>query len=482
MRPRACRQTSATRGDLVPAQPPQTTLVPVRIVWLLTAAVVLAHVLVLRGLAMNLQTPDDLSTRVFSTRSIRITPPAAAPVALPRRPVSLTPPSRPETQTKRAVQPRTDGVLSSAAPVPVPPPAPVESPPLIAPLPEAIVEEAVGQVAPPEAAASAPESVSAANTGDPVATGRTDGAEPLMPAASAEAATTAAAAEAPVVSTEAPVVSTEAPVVSPEAPAVSTEAPVVSTEAPVVSTQAPAVSTQAPTVAIGAPAASAEYPVTVAVDATRPLTIPGSIRLAFDAVGKRGQLDYRALGDLTWLQDGDNYEMRLEMGDWFIGKRVLSSTGKLTAGGLAPARFSDKFRSERAAHFDRGAGRIVFSANTPHAELMSGAQDQLSIFAQLAALVAGDPLAFAIGTTITIQTAGPRDAEPWEFSVEREEMLYLPGGHVPALKLVRKPNSDYGQTVELWLAPELAFLPARIRITFRNGDFLDQQWKSSSPP
>jgi hypothetical protein len=231
-----------------------------------------------------------------------------------------------------------------------------------------------------------------------------------------------------------------------------------------------------------APTASAARPAAFAAAAVRPFIIPGSTRLSFDAVGKRGRFDYKAMGDLIWLQDGDNYEMRLEMGDWIIGKRVLSSTGKLTAGGLAPTRFSDKFRSERAVHFDRQQGRIVFSTNTPQAELMPGAQDQLSIFAQLASLVAGDPLAFPIGATLTIQTAGPRDAEPWVFTVEREEMLYLPGGQMPALKLVRQPNKDYGQKVELWLAPELAFLPARIRITFGNGDYLDQQWKSSSPP
>lgn len=231
-----------------------------------------------------------------------------------------------------------------------------------------------------------------------------------------------------------------------------------------------------------APAASAPSATALDTTAVRPLTIPGSIRLAFDAVGKRGRLDYKAMGNLIWLQDGARYEMRMEMGDWIIGKRVLSSTGELTGAGLAPNRFSDKFRSERAAHFDRQQGRITFSANTPQAELKAGAQDQISIFAQLASLVAGDPLAFPIGTTLTTQTVGPRDAEPWIFVVEREEMLNLPGGQVPALKLVRKPSKDYDQKVEIWLAPELAFLPARIKITFANGDYLDQQWKSSSPP
>ena len=122
------------------------------------------------------------------------------------------------------------------------------------------------------------------------------------------------------------------------------------------------------------------------------------------------------------------------------------------------------------------------TANTAQIALLPGAQDQLSIFAQLASLVAGDPFAFPVGATVTIQTAGPRDAEPWLFVVEREELLSLPGGQVPALKLVRSPNKDYDQKVELWLAPELAYLPARIKITFANGDYLDQQWKSSGPP
>ncbi len=215
---------------------------------------------------------------------------------------------------------------------------------------------------------------------------------------------------------------------------------------------------------------------------SRPFVVPGSIRLNFDATGKRGRFDYKAMGTLTWLQDGSGYDMKLEMGDWIIGKRVLSSTGKIGADGLAPTRFSDKFRSERAAHFDRNQNRITFSANTPQATLAPGAQDQLSIFAQLASMVAGDPLGFPIGTKVEVQTAGPRDAELWVFVVEREEMLYLPGGQVPALKLVRKPGKQYDQTVELWLAPELAYLPARIRITFANGDHLDQQWRSSAPP
>lgn len=409
------------------AQQPRTSPIPARTVWLLTGAVVLAHVLLLRGMALQLPVPQDMSTRVFSTRSIQIAPPAAAPAALPRRPVSRTPEPPPAPRPQRPAAPKTDGVLASAtrAPEPQPQPPPTDATP--PPLPAPPVELAAIDP-PPAAPVTAPVPV-----------------EPAT-AASAPAPIAAASAAAPA---PAPV---PAPVAVAPAPAPAASEPAA----------APAIARKA--------------------EATRPLVVPGSIRLAFDAVGKRGRLDYRAMGELVWLQDGNDYQMRMEMGDWIIGKRVLSSTGKLTGAGLAPTRFSDKFRTERATHFDRQRGRIVFSTNTPQAELLPGAQDQLSIFAQLASLIAGDLLAFPIGATLAIQTAGPREAEPWVFTVEREEMLYLPGGHVPALKLVRHPNKDYGQKVELWLAPELAFLPARIRITFENGDFLDQQWKSSSPP
>lgn len=408
---------------MLPAPQPQSPPVRTRTVWLLSAVVVLVHVLVLQGMAVNLRAPDRLSTRAFTTRSIQIQPPPATAAPLPRRPVSLTPKPRPRPQSKRPVRPKTEGVLAASAPTAQAMPEPAPEPPA----PE-----------PPTPTPTAPE------LPEPTVDMASQAPEPALDVAVAEPTPPASASIAS----------------APAAVASARQA-----EAPI---------------AQAAPTQPA--PDLVAAAATRPLTIPGSIRLAFDAVGKRGRLDYKAMGDLVWLQDGASYDMRMEMGDWIIGKRVLSSTGTLTASGLAPTRFSDKFRSERAAHFDRQLGRITFSANTAQVPLMPGAQDQLSVFAQLAAMVAGDPLAYPIGATATIQTAGPRDAEPWVFVVEREEMLYLPGGQVPALKLVRTPNKDYGQKVELWLAPQLAFLPARIKITFANGDYLDQQWKSSSAP
>jgi hypothetical protein len=81
-----------------------------------------------------------------------------------------------------------------------------------------------------------------------------------------------------------------------------------------------------------------------------------------------------------------------------------------------------------------------------------------------------------------MQTVGTRIAEPWTFTIDAAETLTLPGGEQQSLRLTRLPRREYDQKVEIWLAPALAYLPARIRITQSNGDFIDQQWRSTETP
>jgi hypothetical protein len=131
-------------------------------------------------------------------------------------------------------------------------------------------------------------------------------------------------------------------------------------------------------------------------------------------------------------------------------------------------------RAEQAAHFDAERGVVSFSANTPDAVLQPGMQDRLSIFMQLAALVAADPAQFGPGTRITVPTVGPRDAETWVFQVDGPEELHLAQARCPR-SLTRSPRAEFDTRVELWLARSIHYLPARIRITQASGDFVDQQ-------
>lgn len=230
-----------------------------------------------------------------------------------------------------------------------------------------------------------------------------------------------------------------------------------------------------------APSASASIPSTAQAPGP-PLSLPGSARLKYDATGQANGLQYQANAELLWLHDGKTYDARLEISAFLLGARVNTSQGTIGSLGLAPRRFSNKSRSEQAAHFDYDNARVRFSANTPDAALQPGAQDRLSVSLQLAALLAGEPQRYPVGSLISMQTVGPRDADTWVFVVGPTELLSLPGGELSAIKLTRQPRREFDIKFELWLAPAQNYLPVRSLLTQSNGDFIDQQWRSTSTP
>lgn len=209
---------------------------------------------------------------------------------------------------------------------------------------------------------------------------------------------------------------------------------------------------------------------------------PSSARLRYDVKGQARHIGYSAWADLNWQQDGQTYNARLEVGAFLLGSRVQTSSGLLGHEGLMPLRFGDKSRSELAAHFQRDKNIISFSANTPDVPLLKGAQDRLSVVVQLGALLGAEPDRFPPGTMLSFQTVSQREAEMWQFVVEKEELLHLPYGDVNAIKLNRNPRREFDQRIELWLAPSLGFLPARLRITNANGDFVDQLLRTVDAP
>lgn len=206
--------------------------------------------------------------------------------------------------------------------------------------------------------------------------------------------------------------------------------------------------------------------------------VPASVKLVYEV--QTSKFPYTLNGELVWVSADGSYDASLMFGA-FGQKRIQTSRGQIGAEGLMPERFSDKFRSEVAAHFNRQQGKVTFSANTPDAPLLAGAQDRLSVLIQLAALVASAPERFTLATTLTIQTIGPRDADLWLFTVAGTDTLNLPGGSLGVLKLTRNPRQAYDQQVDIWLAPDLGYLPARIRITESSGDYVDLKWLRSEP-
>ncbi len=254
------------------------------------------------------------------------------------------------------------------------------------------------------------------------------------------------------------------------------------TQAVTAALQAPA-PVSAPAATGAAAAEEPSHPAARPVRETRQqpgrLQLPRSTRLAYEIAANK--FPFNAQAELQWRTDGRSYSALLELRK-FVLVRSQSSNGSVDADGLAPLRFSDKTRSEQAAHFERDRGRVLFSANTPDAPLLAGAQDRLSLLLQLAAMVSGEPEKYPTATTISLQVVGAREADIWLFTVGEWQTLDFAGSSMNTLKLTRNPRQPYDQRVELWLAPDLDYLPARVRITEANGDFIDQQWRATLAP
>ena len=226
--------------------------------------------------------------------------------------------------------------------------------------------------------------------------------------------------------------------------------------------------------------ATTEVPASLpAAKAVQKFALPPSARLKYDVKGEVKGFPYHVNGDLQWSQDGKTYTARMEISHFLLGSRVQTSTGQVGAQGIEPTRFGDRVRSEVAAHFNYDSKKVTFSANTPVADLLPGAQDQLSVLMQAGAMVAGEPRLLSQGSTLSFQAVGPKSAENWIFTVGAMEKLDLPGGLIGALRLWRDPNAQYDSKLEIWLAPSLGYLPVRIRLTQANGDLVDQMWRST---
>lgn len=211
--------------------------------------------------------------------------------------------------------------------------------------------------------------------------------------------------------------------------------------------------------------------------------VHASVRLNFEMTGQRGVQPWKGVfGELVWLQDGGEYNARLALKMMFKTIRSQTSVGRIDEGGIAPTRFSETRRTEVASHLVREEGKVVFSNNSPSVPLLPGAQDRLSVVMQLGALLAGDAARYPEGSRISIQTVGPKEAGVWTFIVEGTERIAVPAGEYEVRRLSRAPRGEHDYKLELWLAPELGWLPARMRQTEQDGDVIDLSLRGVDAP
>ena len=204
-----------------------------------------------------------------------------------------------------------------------------------------------------------------------------------------------------------------------------------------------------------------------------PIRLPASQTLKYAVHGEVKKMAYNVNGQVVWRNDGGSYEARQEVSAFLLGTRSQTSSGRITANGLAPTRFGDIGKREIAAHLDFDSKTVTFSANTNRYAISAGAQDRVSVLIQLGAMLAAAPDRYPPGTQISFTTVGPRNADRWTFTVGETETLDLPAGQTRAVRLQKLPRHDRDLRADLWLGLDQQYLPVRLRITQSNGDFAE---------
>ena len=206
-----------------------------------------------------------------------------------------------------------------------------------------------------------------------------------------------------------------------------------------------------------------------------PARVPPSVRLLYTVKALSKGANTQGSGRLDWSHDGQTYQASLTAKILFFTVMSQTSTGRLSDKGIAPERFTDSRRSGRAAHFERSTGKIRYSNNAPDAALLPGAQDRLTVNFQLSALFNARPDAYSEGQTLRLPVSSHDLAEVWLFRVGPTSHQTLPAGEIVTRQLTRSPRKEFDRKVDIWLAPAMAHLPVRLRITEPSGDFLDMQ-------
>jgi hypothetical protein len=185
-------------------------------------------------------------------------------------------------------------------------------------------------------------------------------------------------------------------------------------------------------------------------------------------------------GTIHWTSDGQTYEMVVSVPLPFVGTFSYASHGHVDAFGIAPDQYIEKrgHRAEDVTIFNRTAKQIAFTRTPATLALPDGAQDRFSMVMQLASLVRGDPGAYKPGVTREFYVADNDSGEIWPIETVGDETLRIPGGFVDARHFMRLPRHEGDRRrIDVWLAPSLGWLPARILQTEPNGTQVELVWR-----
>lgn len=226
------------------------------------------------------------------------------------------------------------------------------------------------------------------------------------------------------------------------------------------STAAPASATaSAPEQAVASAAApTASVPAVGNLD-----TWPVDTRVVYRLTGYyRG--DLTGSGRVQWQRQDDRYQVRVDLDFGLFGYSFMSQ-GEVAATALLPRAYQEQSPNRtRVVRMD--PDRIVLNDGRT-IDKPGAVQDTASQFVEIAHRLATGQAKLEVGQSTHIYLARPGGVDEWVYDVVGREVIATPNlGNVEAFHLkprpITKPRGPF--TAEMWYAPTLQYLPARIRV------------------
>ncbi len=164
---------------------------------------------------------------------------------------------------------------------------------------------------------------------------------------------------------------------------------------------------------------------------------------------------------MAWRSDGNRYAVEI---DGVMGS--LSSEGRVDDAGIAPDRALRAVGTGKAATtFDRATGTIA-SPDGHADQLAPGSQDAASVLLQLAGIGLGD--ARQVRMELEFWVGGSGGAGVERYQVLGPERIETGLGPLDTVRLARISENG-APRLELWLAPQHAWMPVQLRMTAADG-------------
>lgn len=211
------------------------------------------------------------------------------------------------------------------------------------------------------------------------------------------------------------------------------------------------------------------------------INVPPSADLSYDIDAQQKGLNVKGDAVVHWHIANQAFTVANETRAMMVGKILdVKSEGTIDDYGLAPISFTEKrfHKDPTTTTFDRQAKTISFTDSTQTYAIKGGEQDRSSVIWQLISVARAAPAQFRPGSKWQFFVAGQRDADPWTFTVIKQEKIKTQAGTWNTVHVSRAPPPDSKeQKLDIWLAPTLEWYPARIRFNDADGEYIEQTLK-----